>query len=76
MLLCFLLLFSFFIRKLFGFFLLFLMTEIDSIHIHLGQFLHIFVSFHRSTSLLISKFQTLFLLPVRFLVTGAKRLRG
>ena len=62
MLLCFLFLSCFLIRKLFGFFLLFLMTEIDSIRIHLVQFLHIFVIFHRSTSLFISKFQTLFLL--------------
>ena len=42
-------------------FFLFLMAEIDSIRIHLVQFLHIFVIFHRSTSFLISKLQTLFL---------------
>ena len=61
MLLSFLFLFCFLIRKLFGFFLLFLMAEIDSIRIHLVQFLHIFVIFHRSTSFLISKLQTLLL---------------
>ena len=69
MLLCFLLLFCFLIRKLFGFFLLFLMTEIDSIRIHLVQFLHIFIIFYRSTSFLISKLQTLFLFWL-FATTG------
>ena len=69
MLLCFLSLSCFFIRKLFGFFFLFLMAEIDSIRIHLVQFLHIFVIFHRSTSFLISKLQTLFLFRL-FAATG------
>ena len=54
-------LFSFLIRKLSGLFLLFLMTEIHTIRIHLVHLICFPITFHGSTSFLISKFQTLFL---------------